>query len=53
MWAPDVYEGAPYPVAMFFSVIPKIGVFFIFIKLLFVIFYDLIIFGIVLFFIVL
>ena len=44
MWAPDVYEGAPYPVAMFFSVIPKIGVFFIFIKLLFVVFYDLIIF---------
>lgn len=34
MWAPDVYEGAPTPVTMFISAIPKIAVVVMLIRLL-------------------
>jgi NADH-quinone oxidoreductase subunit N len=30
MWAPDVYEGAPTSSTIFFSIVPKIGVFILF-----------------------
>src|SRR5260370_11888078 len=32
MWTPDVYEGAPTPVAAFFAVAPKIAAFALFIR---------------------
>jgi NADH-quinone oxidoreductase subunit N len=34
MWVPDVYHGAPTPITMFISTIPKISVFVIMIRLL-------------------
>jgi NADH-quinone oxidoreductase subunit N len=33
MWAPDIYEGAPFITVVFISTIPKIAVFFILMKL--------------------
>jgi NADH-quinone oxidoreductase subunit N len=33
MWAPDVYEGAPTSSTIFFSIVPKIGVFILFSRL--------------------
>jgi len=33
MWAPDIYEGAPFATVVFISTVPKIAVFFIFSKL--------------------
>jgi NADH-quinone oxidoreductase subunit N len=33
MWAPDVYEGAPMPIVIFLSTVPKIAVTFILCKL--------------------
>jgi len=42
MWSPDVYEGAPTPVTAFFSIVPKIAVLSLLIKLFFYTFYDLI-----------
>lgn len=41
MWAPDVYEGAPTSVTAFFSIVPKVSVFAVFIRLFFEGFYDL------------
>lgn len=38
-WAPDVYTGAPTAVTAFFSIIPKIAIFAVLIKLLYVIFF--------------
>jgi len=32
MWAPDIYEGAPFATVVFISTVPKIAVFFMFIK---------------------
>jgi NADH-quinone oxidoreductase subunit N len=34
MWAPDVYEGAPTPVAAFFAVAPKLAAFALFVRVL-------------------
>jgi len=41
MWSPDVYEGAPTTVSTFFAVVPKIGIFAIFLRLFYGTFYDL------------
>jgi len=32
MWAPDIYEGAPFATVVFISTVPKIAVFFMFVK---------------------
>lgn len=40
-WAPDVYEGAPTSVTAFFSIVPKVSIFGVFIKLFFCSFYEL------------
>lgn len=40
MWAPDVYEGAPTSVTAFFSIVPKISVLAVFLRLFFESFYD-------------
>jgi NADH-quinone oxidoreductase subunit N len=40
MWAPDVYEGAPTSISLFFAVVPKIGILSIFIKLFYGLFLD-------------
>lgn len=32
MWAPDIYEGAPFATVVFISTVPKVAVFFMFIK---------------------
>ena len=42
MWAPDVYQGAPTSVTTFFSTLPKIAALTIFIRFLYVPFYNLI-----------
>jgi len=42
LWAPDVYEGAPTSVSMIFAVIPKIGIFVVFVRIFYFVFYDLI-----------
>lgn len=34
MWTPDVYEGSPTPVTVFISTVPKVAVFFIFLRVL-------------------
>jgi len=34
MWTPDVYEGAPTPATAFFSVVPKVAVFAVLIRIL-------------------
>ena len=36
MWAPDVYEGSPTPVTLFFSVVPKIAALTVFIIFLYI-----------------
>lgn len=41
IWSPDVYEGAPFLVMIFFSTIPKLAIFSILIKLLYSIFFNL------------
>ena len=33
-WTPDVYEGSPLLITAFFATVPKIGIFYIFIKLI-------------------
>nr|QGX86663.1 NADH dehydrogenase subunit 2 [Chloroidium sp. UTEX 3077] len=43
MWAPDVYEGAPTSVTAFFSIVPKVSVLAVFIRLSYEGFYDLMI----------
>ena len=42
MWAPDVYEGSPTSVTLFFATVPKIAALTIFIRILYVPFLDLI-----------
>jgi len=42
MWAPDVYEGSPTSVTLFFAVVPKIAALTVFIRFLYVPFVDLI-----------
>ncbi len=42
MWAPDVYEGSPTSVTLFFSIVPKIAALTVFIRFLYVPFLDLI-----------
>ena len=42
MWAPDVYEGSPTSVTLFFSIVPKIAALTIFIRFLYVPFLNLI-----------
>jgi len=40
MWAPDVYEGSPTQFTAFFSIVPKIALFAVFLRLFFWSFYD-------------
>jgi NADH-quinone oxidoreductase subunit N len=40
VWAPDVYEGAPMPTTAFFSIVPKVAVFALLIRILFTNFND-------------
>ena len=40
MWAPDVYEGSPTALTAFFSIVPKIALFAVFLRLFFWSFYD-------------
>jgi NADH-quinone oxidoreductase subunit N len=40
MWSPDVYEGAPTNVTAFFAIVPKLGIFFVLIRFLNYVFYD-------------
>ena len=42
MWAPDVYEGSPTSVTLFFAVVPKVAALTVFIRFLYVPFVDLI-----------
>ncbi len=42
MWAPDVYEGSPTSVTLFFAVVPKIAALAVFIRFLYVPFLNLI-----------
>ena len=42
MWAPDVYEGSPTSVTLFFAIVPKIAALTVFIKFLYVPFINLI-----------
>ena len=42
MWAPDVYEGSPTTVTLFFTMVPKIAALTVFIRFLYVPFFDLI-----------
>ena len=42
MWAPDVYEGSPTSVTLFFSIVPKIAALTVFIRFLYVPFLNLI-----------
>ena len=40
MWAPDVYEGSPYSVTVLFSVVPKIGLFGVAVKIFYFALYE-------------
>ena len=40
MWAPDVYEGSPTSVTLFFTMVPKIAALTVFIRFLYVPFYQ-------------
>ena len=42
MWAPDVYEGSPTSVTLFFTMVPKIAALSVFIRFLYVPFFNLI-----------
>jgi NADH-quinone oxidoreductase subunit N len=42
MWAPDVYEGSPTTVTLFFTMVPKIAALTVFIRILYVPFLELI-----------
>ena len=42
MWAPDVYEGSPTSVTLFFTMVPKVAVLTVFIRFLYVPFLNLI-----------
>ena len=41
MWAPDVYEGSPTTVTLFFTMVPKIAALTVFIRFLYVPFLNL------------
>jgi NADH-quinone oxidoreductase subunit N len=41
IWSPDVYEGAPLLVMIFFSTVPKLAIFCFFTKLIYTTFFDL------------
>ena len=40
MWAPDVYEGSPTSITSFFSIVPKIAALTVFIKFLYIPFFN-------------
>jgi len=40
MWSPDVYEGSPTPITAFFSVVPKIALLALYVRLFFYAFYE-------------
>ena len=42
MWAPDVYQGSPTSVTIFFAILPKIAALTVFIRFLYVPFFDMI-----------
>ena len=42
MWAPDVYQGSPTSVTIFFAILPKIAALTVFIRFLYVPFFNLI-----------
>jgi len=42
MWAPDVYEGSPTSVTLFFTMVPKIAALTVFVRFLYVPFFNLI-----------
>ncbi len=42
MWAPDVYEGSPTSVTLFFTMVPKVAALTVFIRFLYVPFFNLI-----------
>ena len=42
MWAPDVYEGSPTSVTIFFAILPKIAALTVFIRILYVPFFSII-----------
>ena len=42
MWAPDVYEGSPTPVTLFFAIVPKVAALTVFIRFLYVPFLNMI-----------
>ena len=42
MWAPDVYEGSPTSVPIFFAILPKIAAITVFIRILYVPFFNII-----------
>ena len=42
MWAPDVYQGSPTSVTVFFALLPKIAALTVFIRFLYIPFYELI-----------
>lgn len=42
MWAPDVYEGAPTSITAFFSIVPKLSVFAVLIRMIYTGFYELV-----------
>ena len=42
MWAPDVYEGSPTSVTLFFAIVPKIAALTVFIRFLYVPFINMI-----------
>ena len=42
MWAPDVYEGSPTSVTIFFAILPKIAAITVFIRILYVPFFNII-----------
>ena len=42
MWAPDVYEGSPTSITIFFAILPKIAALTVFIRFLYVPFLNLI-----------
>ena len=42
MWAPDVYEGAPTSITAFFSIVPKLSVFAVLIRMTYTGFYELV-----------
>jgi len=42
MWAPDVYEGSPTSVTLFFAIVPKIAALTVFIRFLYVPFFNMV-----------